>query len=55
MGASSVPTTGTTQPRAGGWQEWPTPRGQRALTLILVLAVLVAVPLSRPVIGEPYT
>lgn len=55
MGASSVQAKGTTQPRARGWHEWPSPRLQRILTLVLVASVLVAVPLSRPVVGEPYS
>jgi branched-chain amino acid transport system permease protein len=52
--STSLRAPGTTQPHTGGWQDWPTPRLQRGITLALVVAVLVAVPLSRPVIGEPY-
>jgi len=53
--STSLRAPGTTQPHTGGWQDWPTPRLQRGITLALVVAVLVAVPLSRPVIGEPYS
>lgn len=54
MGASPARETSSTQPRTGGWQGSPSPRLQRGLTQVVVVALLMAVPLSRPVIGEAY-
>lgn len=54
MSASSVQPRSASLPTARRWHDWPSPRVQRIVTLLLVLAVLTAVPLSRPVVGDAY-